>query len=335
MKRSIGLALLFSLGVLLALGGWGWYRMQQPRLPSVELDRRSVQVQVPTPSLPPPSASPVTPPRVNGDRLFRHVQALNFPRYTEADRQQARNYLLETLGQVGWAPQPIAFTTGVNITAFHPGTDAKAGTLLVGAHYDTVPNSPGADDNGTGVAAVLEIAQLLGDRPSPRGLQLVLFDREEQGLEGSLAFVRQAANTQSLQGAIILEMLGFTCQTPGCQKLPQGIVAPEGSDRGNFLAVIGDQEHLSLLQAFQTRGRPAFPPVLTLPVPLRGLATPDLLRSDHAPFWMQGIGAVMVTDTANFRTPHYHQPSDTPSTLDRAFLTGAVQVVVNAITQLL
>ena len=79
----------------------------------------------------------------------------------------------------------------------------------------------------------------------------------------------------------------------------------------------------------------SMPPVLTLPIPLKGLLTPDTLRSDHAPFWYQGVGAVLVTDTANLRTPHYHQPSDVPATLDRKFFTGAAQVVVNTTNALL
>ncbi|UBF23566.1 M28 family peptidase [Kovacikia minuta CCNUW1] len=74
---------------------------------------------------------------------------------------------------------------------------------------------------------------------------------------------------------------------------------------------------------------------MTLPIPFKGVFTPDVLRSDHAPFWAQNIGAVMVGDTANFRNPHYHQPSDTVETLDRTFFAGSAQRVVDAVTQLL
>lgn len=70
--------------------------------------------------------------------------------------------------------------------------------------------------------------------------------------------------------------------------------------------------------------------LLKLPIPLKGLLTPDVLRSDRAPFWYQGVGAVLVTDTANLRTPHYHQPSDVPATINREFFTGAAQIVLNA-----
>ncbi|HEY9907095.1 MAG TPA: peptidase M28, partial [Thermosynechococcaceae cyanobacterium] len=102
-----------------------------------------------------------------------------------------------------------------------------------------------------------------------------------------------------------------------------------------FIGVVGDQEHLPLLAAFQAVEGAGLPPIITLPVPFKGLLTPDLLRSDHAPFWAHNIGAVMVGDTANFRNPHYHQPTDTLETLDRPFLSGSVQRVINAVTVLL
>jgi hypothetical protein len=97
---------------------------------------------------------------------------------------------------------------------------------------------------------------------------------------------------------------------------------------------------LPLLNAFQATTttqptQPKLPAIIAAPIPLKGLLTPDVLRSDHVPFWARNIGAVMVGDTANFRNPHYHQSSDTPDTLDRAFLAGATQRVVNAVTTLL
>ncbi len=101
------------------------------------------------------------------------------------------------------------------------------------------------------------------------------------------------------------------------------------------MAIVGDLEHDVLLQAFQLPDAPAKPPIISVPVPLKGLLTPDVLRSDHAPFWAANIGAVMVTDTANFRNPHYHQPSDTLDTLDRDFLTQGTQRIAFAIATLL
>jgi len=279
----------------------------------------------------------VSTPQVSATKLFAHIQRLNFTRYTPAERSRTRSYITTELKQLGWTPKLEKFTDGVNILAERQGTNKAAGTILVAAHYDTVYISPGADDNASGVAVVLEIARLLSSRPTPRTLQLAFFDREEAGLIGSRAFVTNKTHLQNLHGVIVMDMVGFTCHTAGCQKYPVGLPVTPLSDKGDFLAVVGDVEHSSLLGAFQNTQAipPNLPPVLTLPIPFKGLLTPDVLRSDHAPFWYQGVGAVLVTDTANLRTPHYHQPSDVPGTLDRSFLTGAAQVVVNATINLL
>ncbi|MBW4574170.1 MAG: M28 family peptidase [Aphanothece sp. CMT-3BRIN-NPC111] len=277
----------------------------------------------------------VTAPQVSAERLFAHVKALAFERYTHVERRRARNYISQVLKASGWSPTLESFKGGVNVVAQRPGIDPKAGTILVAAHYDTVEGSPGADDNATGVATVLEVARLLGSRPTPRTLQIALFDQEEEGLIGSRAFTSSEAHLSNLHGAIILDMVGFACYTPGCQQYPTGLPVTPPTDWGDFIAVVGDLEHLPLLNTFQQASQPNLPPVLAIPIPFKGLATPDVLRSDHAPFWYQGIGAVMVSDTGNFRTPHYHQASDTPETIDQKFFAGTAQIVVNATATLL
>ncbi|MBE9042008.1 M20/M25/M40 family metallo-hydrolase [Oscillatoriales cyanobacterium LEGE 11467] len=265
---------------------------------------------------------------------MEHVEALAYERYRNVDRDRAREYIIQSLEEAGYSPQLQPFDGGINIAAERRGTDAAAGTILLGAHYDTVPDSPGADDNATGVAAVLEIARLLANVETSRTLELVFFDSEEVGLLGSLAYA-STADAQTLHGAIVLDMLGVACRTPGCQQYPQGLPAVALPETGDFLAVVGNTERLDLLKTFSTAQNPELPPVVTLPIPLRGLLTPDVLRSDHAPFWLQGIGAVMVTDTANFRNPYYHQPTDLPETLDRDFFFGSAQIVLNATVILL
>jgi hypothetical protein len=291
------------------------------------------------PSAPSPSAapkiSPVNAPTVNSKRLFAHVQALAFERYSESDRLRAREYIVQTLERSGWQPHLQVFSSGVNVVAERPGTDPEAGSILVAAHFDTVLGSPGADDNATGVATTLEVAQLLGSRSTPRSLRVAFFDQEERGLLGSFAYASDDDLLTDLQGVIIPEMLGYACYEPGCQKYPMGLPFKPPTSQGDFLAAIGDQEHLPLLEAFHQSARPNLPAVITLPIPLRGLLTPDLLRSDHAPFWQKSVGAVVISDTANFRTPHYHQASDTPATIDQKFFAGSAQVLVNAVTTLL
>ena len=279
-------------------------------------------------------------PKVSTTQLIKHLQKLTRDyaqrsakgdRYTKKNRTFARNYITASLKSLGWLPNLQRFADGINIVAERPGTSPTAGTIIVAAHYDTVPGSPGADDNASGVATLLELARIFHDLPTAQTLKLVFFDAEEIGLRGSLAFTANKANLANLDGVVVMDMIGFGCYTPGCQKYPPGLPSFAQRNRGDFLAVVGDAEHLQLLNAFKS----ATVPVITLPIPLKGLFTPDVLRSDHAPFWYQGIGAVLVTDTANLRSPHYHQSSDTVANIDRAFFTSAAQVVVNATHRLL
>lgn len=286
----------------------------------------------------PPSV--LSTPKVSETYLFNHLQQLQGDyaqrsakgdRSTNQNRTFARNYITASLKSLGWSPSLQRFADGINIVAERLGTSPKAGTIIVAAHYDTVPGSPGADDNASGVATLLEIARIFSNLSTPQTLKLVFFDAEEIGLGGSLAFTANKANLANLNGVVVMDMIGFACYTPGCQKYPPGLPKIPQRDRGDFLAVVGDAEHLQLLNAFNSTTLP----VITLPIPLKGLFTPDVLRSDHAPFWYQGIGAVLVTDTANLRSPHYHQSSDTVANIDRSFFTGAAQIVVDATHRLL
>ncbi|MBO9999874.1 MAG: M28 family peptidase [Cyanobacteria bacterium SID2] len=336
----VSLWLAFAISLLLFLGGCHDRNPSEAQLPPPNRTIESVAV----PKLEKnddtfAESVPIAlknPPQVNGERLFAHVQALAFPRNDEIDRSRARQYLIDTLVEAGWTPKLQAFEGGVNVIAEHPGTDSEAGSIVVAAHYDTVANAPGADDNASGVATVLELAQLFRDLPTPRTLTLVLFDREEDGLLGSFAYVN-SADLKTLRGAIVLETIGYTCREPGCQTYPVGL-SGTFPDTGDFLGVLGDTKHPELIEAFVRASREELdrsqasdlPEVVTLAVPVGGLMLPDLLRSDHAPFWFVGIGAVMVTDTAEFRNPNYHRSSDLPETLDRSFLSGSAQLVVNA-----
>lgn len=321
MRKWIVLALLLLVAVGVVRGSIFW---QRPSLVTeTKVDR----------SLAAAARQPIKSPNVDSKKLFAHVKALNYQRYTKVERDRARSYITQSLKKLGWLPTLQSFKGGINVFAQRTGTDSEAGAILLAAHYDTVTNSPGADDNASGVAVVLEVARIFGSHPTLRTLQLAFFDQEELGLRGSRAFAANKAHLENLRGVIVMDMVGFACYTPGCQQYPAGLPLIPSVERGNFLAAVGDAEHLSLLSAFQQPGQKI--PLLTLPIPLKGMLIPDTLRSDHAPFWYQGVGAVLLTDTANLRNPHYHQPSDTPANIERSFFTGAAQIVVNAITKLL
>ncbi len=289
--------------------------------------------QSPTPSI--TLSLPTTIPQVDRERLVHHLQVLNFERFSSRGRDRARAYLAQTLTGYGWKVETQPFANGINLIAQRQPQNSSTKTLLLVAHYDTVKNSPGADDNASALVAILEITRLLATHPTTQNLAIALFDQEETGLLGSLAYTAQPTNLTNLIGVINLEMLGYTCNTPACQSFPQGLPITPPSDRGDFLGIVGDAEHPDLLRAFQLAHDATLPAMVTVPIPFKGLLIPDVLRSDHASFWVRNIGAVMVSDTANFRNPNYHKPSDTPDTLDLDFLTGATQLVLKAILILL
>ena len=286
---------------------------------------------------------------VDGVRLRSHLTQLATERYADLSLARTRAYLTQQLQDYGYEPSAQAFGTGdsagTNLSVVRMGTRDPGHTILVGAHYDSVVGSPGADDNASAVAAALEIARLFAHYPTDKTLEVVFFDQEElqpegAGLLGSNAFVGEADNLDGLESAVILEMLGYACYEPGCQSYPAGLEQQNFPSQGDFIGVIGDAEHPDLLAVFETtEGEPAPDRPLravTLPVPVGALPfMPDLFRSDHVPFWLKGVGAVMVTDTANFRNPNYHRSSDTLESLELDFLNQTTQYVVDRLERLL
>lgn len=343
MKRNIGflLLILVGVGVAIFLGNNYFGESQAP------VAIHSIQIETPLPQeeskisaseieTQPKQTVKTNIPQIDSERLFNDLNQLSFQRYTASERQRTRNYIINELKKQGWESSLERFQRGINVFAEKPGTDKEAGAILLAAHYDTVLKSPGADDNASGIAVLLEIARLFNSVSTPRTLQLAFFDKEEAGLLGSRAFANNTARLQQIRGVINMDMVGYACYIKGCQKTPSGFPINVTSDKGDFLAVVGDTEHLPLLNTFKTMEKSSeFPPVFTLPVPLKGVLTPDVLRSDHAPFWLQGIGALLVTDTANLRSSFYHQPSDTPANIERNFFAGAAQLIVNVTNSLL
>jgi Zn-dependent M28 family amino/carboxypeptidase len=206
--------------------------------------------------------------------------------------------------------------------------------ILIGAHYDAVPGTPGADDNATGVAVLLELARIFAAQPIRYPLRLVAFDMEEYGLLGSTEYVTKLRQEQkALRLMMSLEMLGYCDSTRGSQTYPFPLqyIYP---DRGNFIGLIGNWRTLRDLISISRSIRKAGVPSQWLPVPNQGHIVPQTRLSDHAPFWDAGYPAIMVTDTAFMRNPNYHKPSDTIATLDLDFLTGVCQGLETGIRRL-
>jgi Zn-dependent M28 family amino/carboxypeptidase len=273
-------------------------------------------------------------------RILRHLQSLTCERHPDTAPQaliETARYLQDAWSQSRWKTGRQWFRAGgrryPNILAVRRPAGRRKGhgssPLLVGAHYDTVAGSPGADDNASGLVVLLEIAERLSAVPLSRPVWLAAFCLEEQGLLGSAAFVaRMKRSRRSLNGAIVLECVGYASHESGSQRIPPGIPVPV-PDRGNFLGIIGNDASRQFLEAVENGVRRAVPaiPTVALAVPGCGEALSDVRRSDHAAFWDHGFPAVMVTDTANFRNPHYHQPTDRIETLNLDFLEQVVDAV--------
>jgi Zn-dependent M28 family amino/carboxypeptidase len=210
---------------------------------------------------------------------------------------------------------------------------AAAAPLILAAHYDTVEGSPGADDNASGLAVLLEVASQLKQRALTRPVQFIAFCLEEEDLLGSRAYVAHLTETgRSVYGAIVLECVGYASEQEGSQRTPPGIPVAVPSV-GNFLALIGNHASVSLTAAL-SHAMASTIPVVPLIVPGNGEQLPDTRRSDHTAFGEQGFAAVMVTDTANFRNPHYHRSTDTVDTLNLNFLTAVADAVTAAVLAL-
>ena len=224
--------------------------------------------------------------------------------------------------------QPVESRHGLshNLEVILPGTDPTLPALLFGAHYDSEAASwtPGADDNASGVAVLLELSRGWVDDPPPRTLRFIAWTNEEPPYfqtpqMGSLvhAMSLQQAGVELL-GAISLETLGYYDSTPGSQKFPPGLSAFY-PDRGDFVAFVGFFSGKALIE----RSIASFRKVAE--IPSESFAGPSAIQgvgwSDHWSYATHGYSAFMITDTAPYRNPNYHERTDTPDTLDYEAMT--------------
>lgn len=206
--------------------------------------------------------------------------------------------------------------------------------ILIGAHYDGVPGTPGADDNATGVAVLLELAAYFAANPLKYPLQIVAFDMEEYGLLGSTAYADYLkSQRQALRLMISLEMLGYCNTAPNSQRYPADFLKYIYPSQGDFIALVGNLITIPDLVRFQKSMQPIIS-CQWLPVPNNGRWVRGTSFSDHSPFWLQGYRAMMVTDTAFLRNPHYHKPTDTIDTLNGDFLTASCSGLIAALAGL-
>jgi len=269
--------------------------------------------------------------RITEDLLRESVETIAVPRHYVAQRDanlQVAEWIEGQLWSLGYrVGQQGEYRNLMTL----PSCSDRA-VVLVGAHYDSVSSTPGADDNASAVAAMLGCAKAVSEFADDLSVCFVAFNREEDGLLGSKDFVDNIVSSGKLKvrEAHVLEMVGYCDKRSGSQSLPKGLPIKLARDRGDFLGILGNNRSTALVDSLMSCAKTYVSdfPVLGLKIYF-GLERffPHLERSDHAPFWSQGTPALMWTDTSEFRNPHYHQPSDTPKTLDYEFLCNVTKLL--------
>jgi len=265
-------------------------------------------------------------------RLRRHVETLasligprhmGLPTALDAAAAYVQRELAGTGAVVEAQTYDVKGQPATNFVVERPGTTKADEVVLLGAHYDSTPTTPGADDNASAVAVLIEAARLLHGREAKRTIRFVAFANEEephywQGTMGSQAYARRCkARGEKIVGLLCLEMVGYFDTRPGSQKYPPGLprwltwFLPQ---RGDFIGMVANPKSVGLLLSARRGFKKAVKfPLVAVPLPQR---IPEIRRSDHGPFWDEGLPALMITDTSFFRNPHYHMATDTPETLD-------------------
>ncbi|HOT97112.1 MAG TPA: M28 family peptidase [bacterium] len=250
----------------------------------------------------------------------------------DLNRDAAVKLVTEAFTSMGFKADTIALgegpQTAYNITAEYPGTTRPDEVLLVASHLDAYYT--GADDNSSAVAATLETARAVRKHSFARTIRFMAFDLEEFGCLGSTRYF-EAGHGHDVVAAIVMDMIGYASYKSNSQKSIMGIKLP---DKGDFLLVIGNEASATMTQRMVAMGN-----TFDL-AKLVGIIAPGdggyflsmaFMRSDHGLLWYNGIPALFLTDTANFRNPNYHKTTDIPATLDPDFLASNTRALAAAV----
>lgn len=288
------------------------------------------------------AVSPVVPP----ERLKTHVEHLagevgERNVFRPRALQAAAEYIDREWRRQGYQVRHQTYEArgvpSINLEITRRGNSRPEEFLLLGAHYDSVIGSPGANDNASGVAALLELSRLFTEAEPSRSVRFVAFVNEEPpffywGQMGSMVYAREARRRgDDIRLMISLETIGCYSQRPGSQRYPP-LLSFFYPDRGNFIAFVSNLRSRRalrrLVEAFQSHSD----------FPAESAALPALIPgvswSDHLSFWRQGYRAVMVTDTAFYRYPYYHTGRDTPEKLDYDAMARLTDGLFRAVLEL-
>lgn len=342
---ALRLALTAAVFALLAVSA------ARPAWLMVSPQRRQALLEERAPSFPVQDPKTLSAPAA---RLRGHVLALSEgigdrSAYLPQAGEKAQAYIRKRLSEAGYEPetadyQPVRRADFLrrqpyrNVEARLRGSrDDGRGVWVVGAHYDTAPGTPGADDNASGVAVLLETARLLRESPPAREVRFAAFDAEEPphfGTRdmGSLRYVDGLVGRGvRVRGFINLEMVGYFNPRPGSQLFPP-LLQAFYPDRGDFLGLAGNLRSRGLSREFAAAWRAeAGPELLSALLPF---IFSTLAVSDQLNFWYSGCPALMLTDTAFFRNPNYHQDTDTAEKLDYERMARAVQALAGTLRRI-
>ena len=282
------------------------------------------------------SQKPMLVPGVDVAYLKHVVRNISIPRHYKAERQNntfVRNWIQREFESFG---MNVAFQGQFdNVVASYEKSSNEC-SVLIGAHYDSVPQSPGADDNASAIAGLLALAKSFYSDAN-HDIAFVAFNREEDGLLGSREYVEHlsAQKKDKIKCAHILEMIGYAKDEPGTQALPPGLPI-KIDDVGNFIGIIANKNSNRLLNEIIKTAKTRTPSLAVKCLKVYMGAEklfPHLLRSDHAPFWGDNIPSLMWTDTSEFRNPNYHKRTDTPDSLNYNFMYSVVSLLRHTVLQ--
>jgi len=278
---------------------------------------------------------------VSIENLKRHLENIPFDRNPHEGYpklEQAAQYIKEEFVKVGLDVKEDSFQwegkSYKNIVAEKKGEISPDRVFIVGAHYDTVPGTPGADDNASAVAVLLETARNIQSISLEGTVRLIAFTLEEYGYIGSSHFVESLKKgKEEILGMISLEMVGFTGPR---QDYPPYLDPKYYPNVGDFIAIVGNERSQKLLEKVCQSFKTHIPelPLEMLIVPGDGKRMEEVRLSDHVTFWDEGLPALLVTDTSFMRNPNYHLPSDRIETLNFEFMQKVATGIFYSVAEL-
>jgi hypothetical protein len=278
---------------------------------------------------------------VSVENLKKHVETIHFDRnpYDGYPKlEQAAQYIKREFVEVGLDVKEDSFQwegrSYKNIVAEKKGRTSPDRVLILGAHYDTVLGTPGADDNASAVAVLLELARIIQSISLEGTIRLIAFTLEEYGYIGSSHHVKGLKKGKDeILGMISLEMVGFTGPR---QNYPPYLDPKYYPNVGDFIAIVGNERSQKLLEKVCQSFKTHIPelPLEMLVVPGNGEKMEEVRLSDHVTFWDEGYPALLVTDTSFLRNPNYHLPSDKIETLNFEFMQKVATGVFYSVVEL-